>query len=184
MAKKLDIKALSDACSALSCEPRAAIMAHLARNGPTSVNAIQEAVGISTSGVSQHLNKLKQYGAVTSRRESQTVYYDVMPLWVTSLMAQLEQISMVTPAKSKAKPKKQEPAPIPIVAKSAEPAKAENPAKKPAKPRKVKPVTEEVAVAVSEDVPVEILDDGTVVDPYVDPEAVYPEESAAFEAGE
>ena len=45
--------------------------------GERSVTALQNAVGLSQSAVSQHLAKLREEGLVKTRRESQTIYYSL-----------------------------------------------------------------------------------------------------------
>lgn len=45
--------------------------------GETSVNDLAEEVGIPANAASQHLNMMKAYGIVTSRRDGRTVYYQV-----------------------------------------------------------------------------------------------------------
>lgn len=42
-----------------------------------SVHEIAKQAGSSLQNVSQHLNLLKKYGIVTSRREGQTIYYQI-----------------------------------------------------------------------------------------------------------
>ena len=42
-----------------------------------SVSDLAELVGVSVSAVSQHLAKLKAYGLVKSRRDAQTIYYEL-----------------------------------------------------------------------------------------------------------
>lgn len=43
--------------------------------GERSVTALQTAVGLSQSAVSQHLARLREEGLVSTRREAQTIYY-------------------------------------------------------------------------------------------------------------
>ena len=45
--------------------------------GERSVGVIQEAVGLSQSALSQHLARLREDNLVTTRRESQTIYYSL-----------------------------------------------------------------------------------------------------------
>ena len=46
-------------------------------HGERSVTALETAVGLSQSALSQHLAKLRQSGIVATRREAQTIYYRV-----------------------------------------------------------------------------------------------------------
>lgn len=59
---------------ALANERRLLIMCQIA-DSEMSVGEIQESVGISQSALSQHLAVLRVQGLVTTRRESQTIYY-------------------------------------------------------------------------------------------------------------
>ena len=55
---------------------RLLILCELAK-GERSVGALQQAVGLSQSALSQHLAKLREGGMVATRRESQTIYYRI-----------------------------------------------------------------------------------------------------------
>lgn len=59
---------------ALANERRLLIMCQIA-DSEMSVGEIQESVGISQSALSQHLAVLREQGLVSTRRESQTIYY-------------------------------------------------------------------------------------------------------------
>ncbi|MFN3620658.1 ArsR/SmtB family transcription factor, partial [Sphingorhabdus sp.] len=61
---------------ALSNEKRLMILCQLV-DGEMSVGEIQSRVGLSQSALSQHLALLREDGVVTTRRESQTIYYCV-----------------------------------------------------------------------------------------------------------
>lgn len=43
--------------------------------GERSVGALEEAVGLTQSALSQHLAKLRANGIVATRRDAQTIYY-------------------------------------------------------------------------------------------------------------
>jgi ArsR family transcriptional regulator, virulence genes transcriptional regulator len=45
--------------------------------GERSVGALQEAVGLSQSSLSQHLARLREDAVVTTRREAQTIFYSL-----------------------------------------------------------------------------------------------------------
>ena len=45
--------------------------------GEKSVTALQQAVGLSQSAVSQHLARLRDENLVSTRREAQTIYYSL-----------------------------------------------------------------------------------------------------------
>ena len=57
-----------------------------------SVTALQNAVGLSQSAVSQHLAKLREEGLVNTRRESQTIYYSLASDHVRRLIGTLYEI--------------------------------------------------------------------------------------------
>lgn len=57
--------------------------------GERSVGALQAAVGLGQSALSQHLAKLREAGMVDTRREGQTVHYRISDPDVQVLMAAL-----------------------------------------------------------------------------------------------
>ena len=61
---------------ALANRNRLMILCEL-HKGERSVTALQEAVALSQSALSQHLAKLREEGLVTTRRESQTIHYSL-----------------------------------------------------------------------------------------------------------
>lgn len=85
----IDVPGIAAACDALSCDVRAAVVAHLSRTGPADVGTLQQATGTSVSGVSQHLAKLKAAGVVTVRRDAQRMIYSLAPGWVERLVGKL-----------------------------------------------------------------------------------------------
>ena len=64
--------------SALGNESRLMVLCALTQ-GPRSVGEINEIVPLSQSALSQQLGKLRDRGLVTTRRESQTIYYSLAP---------------------------------------------------------------------------------------------------------
>ncbi len=54
------------------------------------VGDLAEAAGLSQSGVSQHLARMRQEGLITSRREGQTVYYQLADRNVRRMLKLLE----------------------------------------------------------------------------------------------
>ncbi|WP_286261543.1 ArsR/SmtB family transcription factor [Thalassotalea atypica] len=61
---------------ALSNESRLMILCHLGEN-ELSVTELNKLIDLSQSSLSQHLARLRQDGFVSTRRESQTIYYRV-----------------------------------------------------------------------------------------------------------
>ena len=58
----------------------------LLREGDRTVGALQAALALDSSGVSQHLAALRKQGLVTSRREGTSVYYRVKDPRVLDLL--------------------------------------------------------------------------------------------------
>jgi DNA-binding transcriptional ArsR family regulator len=62
--------------SALGNESRLMVLCALTQ-GPRSVGELNDVVPLSQSALSQQLGKLRDRGLVTTRRESQTIYYSL-----------------------------------------------------------------------------------------------------------
>lgn len=60
--------------------------------GERSVSALQSATGLSQSALSQHLARLREDELVTTRRESQTIYYSLASERVTRLIGLLYEL--------------------------------------------------------------------------------------------
>lgn len=56
---------------------RLRVLCYLAKHGEVSVSKLLEAVDLSASALSQHLAKLRKEGIVATRKERQTVYYQI-----------------------------------------------------------------------------------------------------------
>ena len=67
---------------------RLLILCELAK-GERSVGALQQAVGLGQSALSQHLAKLREAGMVATRRESQTIHYRIIDPDLETLRAAL-----------------------------------------------------------------------------------------------
>ena len=76
---------------ALSNETRLLVMCQLGQ-GEMSVGALQEAVGLGQSALSQHLAKLRAEGFVATRREGQTIHYRIADPRVSRLIGALHDI--------------------------------------------------------------------------------------------
>jgi ArsR family transcriptional regulator, virulence genes transcriptional regulator len=79
----------------LANEKRLLVLCRLAQAGEMSVTELGAAVGLSQSALSQHLAKLRADGLVTSRRQSQTVYYRIADGRVAALLDALHEIYCV-----------------------------------------------------------------------------------------
>ena len=73
---------------ALGNERRLRMLCRL-HEGELSVGALQEAVGLSQSALSQHLARLRRARLVRTRRESQTIYYALADTAVTEVVGVL-----------------------------------------------------------------------------------------------
>lgn len=60
--------------------------------GERSVSALQGAVGLGQSALSQHLARLREAGMVDTRREGQTIHYRISDPDVQVLMAALYEV--------------------------------------------------------------------------------------------
>lgn len=76
---------------AMSNPARLVILCQLAE-GERSVGELEEVVGISQSGISQHLAVLRRERVVATRRDKQTVYYSLASADVVALMATLHRV--------------------------------------------------------------------------------------------
>lgn len=73
--------------------------------GERSVGALEAVIGLSQSALSQHLAKLRTAGVVSTRRESQTIYYSVADPRAAKLLAVLYDLYCAPQARSKPKRK-------------------------------------------------------------------------------
>jgi DNA-binding transcriptional ArsR family regulator len=60
--------------------------------GERSVSALQKAIGLSQSALSQHLARLREDELVATRRESQAIYYSLASSRVTRLIGLLYEL--------------------------------------------------------------------------------------------
>lgn len=81
---------VADRLALLANAKRLLILCELAK-GERSVGALQQAVGLGQSALSQHLARLRQAGMVDTRRESQTIHYRISDPDLAVLMAALYQ---------------------------------------------------------------------------------------------
>ena len=68
------VKLMVEILKALGDENRLRIV-NLLTEGPLCVCEIEEAIGISQSNASRHLNRLRTAGVISSERKSQWIYY-------------------------------------------------------------------------------------------------------------
>ena len=60
--------------------------------GERSVGAVQDAIGLSQSALSQHLARLRKDELVATRRELQTIYYSLSSMRVARLIGLLYEL--------------------------------------------------------------------------------------------
>ena len=73
--------------SVLSHPARIRILTEL-RNGPLCVNSLQEVIGISHSGVSQHLSIMRAQGIIKETREGRHVFYRLTNQQISEWLAE------------------------------------------------------------------------------------------------
>lgn len=88
----INVKDAADFLSAVGSLPRLQILAHLINDGEMSVNVLCQKMDCSQSSLSQHLAKLRRMDLVTSRRDSQWIYYSCESSAVRDLFSTLEAI--------------------------------------------------------------------------------------------
>lgn len=89
---------VADLLKAMSNPSRLVILCQLAE-GERSVGELEEEVGLSQSGISQHLAVLRREHVVVTRREKQTVFYSLASDDVVAVMATLHKV-FCKPAKA------------------------------------------------------------------------------------
>ena len=95
---------------ALANRHRLMILCEL-HNGERSVTALQEAIGLTQSSLSQHLARLREDDLVNTRRESQAIFYSLAHSGVTRIIGLLYELycaddcAPVPANKSKRKPR-------------------------------------------------------------------------------
>lgn len=90
---KLEANALraSTLLKAMANPTRLMVLCQIA-HGEKSVGELEQAVGLSQSGLSQHLAVLRDKRLVTTRREGQTIFYSLASMEAASVMATLYDI--------------------------------------------------------------------------------------------
>jgi DNA-binding transcriptional ArsR family regulator len=82
---------------AMSNPSRLVILCQLAE-GERSVGELEDAVGLSQSGISQHLGVLRRERVVVTRRERQTVFYSLASRDIVALITTLHDVFCKPPA--------------------------------------------------------------------------------------
>jgi DNA-binding transcriptional ArsR family regulator len=87
---------------AMSNPTRLVILCKIAE-GERSVGELEQEVGLTQSGISQHLAVLRREDIVVTRRDRQTIYYSLASADVIALMATLHKIFCTAKAAPRAK---------------------------------------------------------------------------------
>ena len=82
---------------ALANERRLMILCKLVEWGEANVGSLAQAVGLSSSALSQHLAKMREEGIVDFRRESQTLWYRIADPRTEALLGHLQQLYCPAP---------------------------------------------------------------------------------------
>lgn len=82
----------------LGHEGRLRLLCYLAEAGEVSVGELTARVGLSQSALSQHLAKLRGEGLVTTRKQSQLVFYRIAEPKVLDLLNALRAVFCPTPS--------------------------------------------------------------------------------------
>lgn len=89
---------------ALSNERRLMILCKLVEWGEANVGTLADAVGLSSSALSQHLAIMREEGIVTTRRDAQTIWYRIADPKIETLLGHLQQLFCPPePVRSKAR---------------------------------------------------------------------------------
>lgn len=96
---------VADVLRALANERRLMILCKLVEWGEASVGALAEAVGLSSSALSQHLAKMREEAIVATRREGQTIWYRIADDRTEMLLGHLQQL-YCPPETPRRKPRK------------------------------------------------------------------------------
>jgi ArsR family transcriptional regulator, virulence genes transcriptional regulator len=83
---------VAETLRAVANERRLLLLCHLVETGETSATSLAEAVGLSTSALSQHLSKMRNEGLVTFRRDGQTLWYRIADARIETLLSTLHNL--------------------------------------------------------------------------------------------
>lgn len=81
----------TDLLKAMANPSRLMILCQIAE-GEKSVGELESAIGLSQSGLSQHLALLRRKGIVSTRREAQSIFYSLASKEAEAVMATLYQV--------------------------------------------------------------------------------------------
>jgi len=87
-----DLAAAAGVLSLLSHPQRLEILCHLSKDGEISAGELVRRIGLSQSATSQHLARLRKIGLLSTRKEGQTVYYQIAREDVGKILELLHQL--------------------------------------------------------------------------------------------
>ena len=96
-ALKRKVADVSSTLRLLANQKRLLVLCRLALEGEMSVTALGREINLSQSALSQHLAKLKADGLVSTRRESQIVFYRIADSRIRQLLDALYAIYCASP---------------------------------------------------------------------------------------
>ncbi|MDO4787716.1 MAG: metalloregulator ArsR/SmtB family transcription factor [Johnsonella sp.] len=77
---------LANLLKAVSHPARLCIVKRLFREGPCNVGYFTDCMGISQSGISQHLSKLRDMGIVEAKKQGTEVYYSLVDKDISNMI--------------------------------------------------------------------------------------------------
>lgn len=89
MEKRTDYEKQAELLKALAHPVRLQIVDHLVKRGCRNVRCMEHHIGMSQSGISQHLQRLRSAGVVEAERIKNEVYYRVTSRQAEVLLAAL-----------------------------------------------------------------------------------------------
>ena len=89
---KAEVSKIASVLHVIASERRLILFIEMIRSGEATVTSLAEAAGLSQSGASQHLGKMRDAGLVSFRRDSQTLWYRVVDARVQDLIEALNGI--------------------------------------------------------------------------------------------
>ncbi|HUF80327.1 MAG TPA: metalloregulator ArsR/SmtB family transcription factor [Burkholderiales bacterium] len=92
---------VTDLLKAMANPSRLMILCQLAE-GEKSVGEMETVIGLSQSGLSQHLAVLRRKGIVSTRREAQSIFYSLASKEVEEIMAALYRVFCAKVARKRA----------------------------------------------------------------------------------
>jgi DNA-binding transcriptional ArsR family regulator len=87
---KADVSEIANVLHVVANERRLILLIEIIRSGEATVTSLAEAAGLSQSGASQHLGKMRDAGLISFRRDAQTLWYRIADARVQYLIEVLD----------------------------------------------------------------------------------------------